>query len=157
MKLLACESIYWSGINSNIKKRKNCPACLEFWQTWSKEQIIHHEIPGKSLEVVGADMFTLHNKNYLCILNYHSTFPVIKKTEDLLADSLILACKIIFSEYGPPRKIMSDAGSTFMSEKFEKFCKKLNIKCAASSSYQDQSNGQVEVCVKVIKQTIKMQ
>ena len=41
-------------------------------------------------------MFTLNNKNYICILDYHSKFPVIKKKEDLSADSLILACKIIF-------------------------------------------------------------
>ena len=43
-------------------------------------------------KVVGADMFTLHNKNYLCIVDYHSKFPLINKTEDLSADSLILAC-----------------------------------------------------------------
>ena len=55
-------------------------------------------------------MFTLHNKNYLCIVDFHSMFPVIKKMEDLLAESLILVCKIIFSEYGLPKKITSDAG-----------------------------------------------
>ena len=32
---------------------------------------------------LGIDMFTLHNKNYLCIVDYHSKFPVIKKMEDV--------------------------------------------------------------------------
>ena len=50
-------------------------------------------------------MFTLHNRNYLCIVDYHSKFPVIKKMEDLSADSLILTCKIICSEYSLPKKI----------------------------------------------------
>ena len=62
----------------------------------SKEKIIHHEVPGKPWEVVGTDMVTLHNKNYLCIVDYHSMFPVIKKIEDLSAYSLILLHKIFF-------------------------------------------------------------
>ena len=64
------------------------------------EKIIYQEVPGKPWKVVGADMFNLHNENYLCIVHYHSKFPAIKKTEDLLTNSLILACKIIFLEYG---------------------------------------------------------
>ena len=87
---------------------------------------------------------TLHNKTCLCIVNYHSRFPIIKKTEDLSADSLILACNF-FAEYGLPRKIMTNVGGTFISEKLEKICRNLNIECAASSSYHHHSNGQVEV------------
>ena len=47
--------------------------------------------------------------------------------EDLPADSLILACKIIFTEYGLPKKIMSDAGGNFISENFKRFYKNQNI------------------------------
>ena len=93
--------------------------------------------------------FTL--QNYLCIVDYHNNFPIIKKTEYLLADSLILACKIIFLEYGLPRKIMSYTGSNFMSETFEKFCNKINTEHAASSSYHHQSNGQVKACIRIVK------
>ena len=75
--------------------------------------------------------------------------------EDQFAGNLILACKIIFLEYGLPRKIMSDAGSNFISENFEKFCKKLNTECAASSSYHHQSNGQVDMCIKLVNCTLK--
>ena len=45
----------------------------------SKKKKNHHEIPGKPREVIGVDMFSLHNKNYLCIVDYHSKFPVLKK------------------------------------------------------------------------------
>ena len=108
-----------------------------------KEQITHYKIPRKPWEVVGTDMFTLPNKKYLCIVDYHSKFPVIKKTEDLSADSLTPACKIVFSEYGLPKKIMSDTSGNFMSDKFKKCYKNLNIEHIASSSYHHQSNGQV--------------
>ena len=65
-------------------------------------------------------MFTLNNKHYLCIVDYHSKFPVIKKTEDLSGYNLILMCNIIFAEYGLPKKIMSDSGSSFISDKFKR-------------------------------------
>ena len=46
-----------------------------------KEYIIHHEIPGKPWKVDEADMFILHSKYYLCIVDYHSRFLVIKRWE----------------------------------------------------------------------------
>ena len=40
-------------------------------------------------------------------------------------------------------------------KKLEKFCKKLNIEHAASSSYHHHSSGQMEVYVKLVKFTMK--
>ena len=68
---------------------------------------------------------------------------------------LIMACKVIFSEYGLPKKIMSDAGSTYISDKFRQFCKCMNIEQGISLSYYHQSNGQVEACTKFIKHTME--
>ena len=106
-------------------------------------------------EVIGADMITLNNKHYLCIIDYHSKFTVIKKTEDLSADSLILTCKIIFAEYELPKKIMSDSGGSFVSDKFKTFYRSLNIEQAFLSSYHHQSNGHIGACIKFVKHTLK--
>ena len=97
-----CVNQYISQVLAAILQ--NCSTCLEFQQTKPKEKIMHHKIPRKPWKVVGAYMFTLHNKTYLCIVDYHSKFPIIKKTEDLAADSLILACKIIFFRIWPTKK-----------------------------------------------------
>ena len=43
------------------------------------------------------------------------------------AESLILACKVILSEYGLPKQIVSYAGGNFISDKFRQFCKCMNI------------------------------
>ena len=69
--------------------------------------------------MVGMDIFTINNNNYLHVVDYHSKFPIIMKTKDLSADSLILTCKVIFSEYGIPKRITSDAGGNFISERFK--------------------------------------
>ena len=66
------------------------------------KKIIHHEIPGKPWEVVVVECvpYTIN----ICIVDYHNKFTVIKKTENLPADSLILPCKIIFPENGLSKK-----------------------------------------------------
>ena len=98
-------------------------------------------------------MFT--NKHYLCIIDHHSKFPIIKKIEDLSADSLILMCKVIFAEYRLPKKIILDSSASFISDKCETFHKSLNIEQAFSSAYHHQSNRQVEACIEVVKCTLK--
>ena len=118
-KLLTHESVYWSNINADIKQYiKSCATCLEFQQMQLKEKIIHHDIPLRLWEVLGADVFYFNNKNYLCIVDYHNKFPVVKRLEGLSAENLITAIKVIFAEYGIPHKIMSDAGTNFVSDKF---------------------------------------
>ena len=47
---------------------------------------------------------------------------------------------IIFSEYGLPSKVVSDAGTNFVSEKVENFCKELSIHYIMSFSYNNQNN-----------------
>ena len=95
-KLLICGSVFWVNINNDIENHvKNCIMCLEFQQIQPKEKTIHHDIPLRPWDVIGADIFQLHNKNYLCVVNYHSKFPLIKRMEELSAESLITTAKII--------------------------------------------------------------
>ena len=60
--------------------------------------MIHHDIPLRPWEVLGADIFHFNNKNYLCIVDFHSKFPVIKRMEGLSPESLITTTKVIFVE-----------------------------------------------------------
>ena len=155
-KLLACKSVYWADINADIEKRiKNCATCLEFHQMQPKEKIIHHDIPLRPWEVLGTDVFHFNNRNYLCIVDYHRKFPVVKRFKGLSTENLITTVKVIFMEYGIPCKIMSDTGTNFIPERFRKSCSSLDIEQAVSSAYHHQSNGQVETCIKLIKCTLK--
>ena len=85
------------------------------------------------------------------MVDYNSKFPIIKRLEGLSAENLTNAGKIIFAEYGIPCKIMSDAGTNFVSDRFQKFCRAINVEQATSLAYHHQSNGQVEACIKFIK------
>ena len=72
---------------------------------------------------VEADILSINNRHYLCIVYYHSTFQVRKKVEGLSTDKLIKMCKIIFSEYRLPSKLVSDVSTNYISEKFENYCR----------------------------------
>ena len=63
--------------------------------------------------------------------------------------------KIVFAEFGLLKKIISDAGMSFTSETFRQFCRQMCIEQAITSSFHYQNSGQVEVCIKFIKCTIK--
>ena len=140
----------------DIKKYiRNCATCPAYQQMQPKEKIIHHDIPLRPWEVLAADIFHFNNKNYLCIVDYHSKFPIIKRLEGLSAESLITTTKVIFAEYGIPQKLMSDDGTNFVSEKFWQFSKTINVEQAISSAYHHQRNGQVKACIKFIKHTFK--
>ena len=156
MKLLAHECINWYSINADIKKYiKQCATCLEFQQMQPKEKIIHHDVPLRPWEVVRADVFHFNNINCLCVVDYNSKFPIIRRLWGLLAEHLINAVTEIFAKYGILQKIMSDAGTNFVSERFRQFCKSINIEQAVSLAYHHQSNGQVEAYIKFIKHTFK--
>ena len=155
-KLLAWKSIYWIGMYVDIENHiKSCSSCLYFQQTQPREKIIHLDIPGKLWEGIGADIFTLNSKHYLCIVGHHSKFPIVKGARDMSTESLILTCKVIFLEYGLPKTIMSDAGGNFILDRFRQCCKCMSMEQIASSSLHHQSNGQVEACIKFIKCTMK--
>ena len=71
---------------------------------------------------------------------------MVKKADGLSVDNLITAAKIIFAEFWLPKDIMLDAGTNFISDKFRQFYQQLNIEQTNISSYNHQSNDQVDVC-----------
>ena len=54
-----------------------------------KEKTINHDIPIRPWDVIGADVFQLNNKNYTCIIDYHSKSLGVKRMDGLSAENLI--------------------------------------------------------------------
>ena len=84
-----------------------------------KDKVISHEMPGKPWEVIIVDLFTINNSNFLCVVDYHSKLPIVRKAGALSAGSLNTCCKIIFAEYEVSKKIMLNVGTNFASENFQ--------------------------------------
>ena len=123
--------------------------------TAKEKRLFTHNIPGKPWEVIETDMFSLYDKHYLGLIDYHSKLPVIKRTDIFSALSVILICKIVFAEYRLPMKISSDTCGNSFQEKFIKFYTTQFIVQTVLSSYYHKSNGQIEPCIKFITCTLE--
>ena len=131
---LAGELVY--VINMDIKHTlEQYVTSMECQEMQPHEKIIPYKMLHIPWEVI-------HYKNntLLCIVDYYSKFPVVKKTNGLSADNMFGVVKILFAKFGLPKKIVSDAGTNFTSGKFRQFCRQLNIEWAITSSCHHQSN-----------------
>ena len=81
-------------MNANIQNTvKPCSTCLEYL-----EKTTPYNVLAKPWEVVGAFIFMINNENLLCIVQYYSNIPLVKKVEGMLAKDLIGAIKVVFAE-----------------------------------------------------------
>ena len=102
-RVLACKSIYWMNININIEEAiKRFPTCLDYQVTCTKEKLMSNNIPGRPHESVKADIFTINNKHYLCIADYHSRFSNVKQVEGFSADNLMKHVRLSSQSMGCP-------------------------------------------------------
>ena len=142
------ESIYWINMKADIEKiMKSCLLHLNFQATQQKDKNLWNEIPGKAMGICQSWHFSINNKHYVCIVDYHSKFLVIEKVEVFRADNL-KTCKINFSEYSLLGPIALDASTNFNSVKFHDFI-------IVSLSYNHYSNNKAEACIKFVRRTMK--
>ena len=92
----------YADIDNTIK---DCSSCLVFQQTQPIDKLIPHELSGKPWEVIGADLFSINNKNSFCSVDYLSKFSIEKWAEKVIADKIIASCKVVFTEYWLPKVI----------------------------------------------------
>jgi len=57
---------------------------------------------------VGADIFIIHGKDYLLVVDYFSNFPEYVQLNSKSADYVIQHLKDIFSRHGIPETLVSD-------------------------------------------------
>ena len=149
------EWIYWLNMNTDIENTvKQCLTCLDYKPYTTA--IKNHELPTKWWEIVDADIFSIINETLLCIVYYYSTFLVVKRADGLSADDLVRATKDVFTEFGLPKKLVSDSGMSFISGQLKQFLQVAELRLGdITSSYNHQSNGQVEACINFVKYNVK--
>ena len=52
--------------------------------------------------MVSSDIFMINKKILLCIIDYYSQFPIVKKVGSLGADDLVQMAKIMLAKYQFP-------------------------------------------------------
>ena len=115
----ACELVYFMNINADIKNIvKQCATHMGYQQTQPYEKIIPYEMLHKPWEVGGVNISTI--KSYIIVhCRLLQEIPCCQEGRWPFRDSLInKVVKIVFANFELPQKIVSDAGTNFISDKF---------------------------------------
>ncbi|KAK3748633.1 hypothetical protein RRG08_053013 [Elysia crispata] len=101
------------------------------------------------------DLFDLHGKTYLLLVDYHSRWPEIRLLEHLTSAAIIVRLKSIFATHGIPEVVMSDNGPQFASAEFQKFTREFGFTHTTSSPRYPQANGEAERAVQTVKNLLR--
>nr|GEX07950.1 reverse transcriptase domain-containing protein [Tanacetum cinerariifolium] len=89
--------------------------------------------------------------------NYH-TGNFLVKAKALPTNDARVVCiflKSLFARFGAPRAIISDRGTHFCNDQFEKVMRKYGVTHRLSTTYHPQTSGQVEVTNRGLKRILK--
>ena len=134
---------------------KTCEICQENGRRNNKDLVLAREIPIAPWTLVEMDIFTCKDDTFLLTVDVTSRFPVVRILSSETNRSVLNAIKGIYSEFGLPKRVLTDNGSCFKSRDFTEFHAKLDIKVEHSSAYNHQSVGSVECMVQTMKQILR--
>lgn len=150
-------ALYWPNMNSEIEDAvRTCEICLKYRNKQLKEPMWVDEQERLSpWSKVGIDLFTLHGKNYVLLMDYYSHYPEIALLKDPAAGTVMTHIKSFFARHGVPNTVRSDNGPQFNCQAFRDFSKTYGFEHRTSSPLYPQSNGLVENSVKIVKLLLK--
>ena len=93
------------------------------------------------------DLFIMEDHTFLLVVDITPHFPVIRILPNESSRFVINALKGIYSEFGLPRRILSDNEPCFKSQEFTDFHTKLSFMVEKTSPYNHQSVGSAECMV----------
>ena len=153
----ANQTVYWPGMHHAIKNiRYNCNRCNNIAPSQPKEPIILAKTPEYPFQFICADYFEIKSHHYLVIVDWFSGWIILYhfQSTQLKSNSLINACREIFTNYGAPEEISTDGGPQFIAQAFQQFLQSWNVEHRNSSAHYPQSNGRAELAVKSAKRII---
>ena len=152
----ARDSLFWPGMTIQIRDLvAKCTTCNSLKPKQQKEKMMSWEIPSRPWQIVGQDLFTINQKDYLITVDFYSDFWEVDKLGDTRSKTVIRHTKQQFARHGIPMKIITDNGPQFVSQDFENFTKEWDINHITSSPKYSQSNGKAESAVKIAKTLIR--
>ena len=157
MKALARSYMWWPKLDGQIENMSDiCKTCAEMAKDPAKTS--HHkwefpERPWQRLHIDFAGPFL--NYMWFIMVDAHSKWPIVIPTKDTSAENTVEMMLDTFATHGLCEQIVSDNGSQFTSEVFQKFCKERGIQHTLTAPYHPQSNGEVERFVQTFKTSLK--
>ena len=92
------------GAHSGIKKKTMF--CASYKKEQPKEPLISHKIPSHPCGTVGSDIFHFDNRDYLCTVDYYSSYLEIDPLKDKTASKVIYTLKRHFLRHEIRNKLI---------------------------------------------------
>ena len=153
---------WWETLREDVSAFiKECEACAKR-KTGRKTvaplgeaQVAYEFLDVVSLDIVGPLPVTEKGNRYLLIFIDHFTrfceaIPIARQDTETVAREFVLR---IITQFGVPKKLLTDRGANFTSALIKETCKLLKIQKLQTSSYHPQANG---VCERMHKLLIDM-
>lgn len=127
-KSRAREILYWPLMNKQIEDIvASCTTCMQFKTNNLKQPLMLRDIPNRSWEMVGLDLFYFKDSNYLLAIDYYSKYVDVAKLNIIDATNVTTHLKSIFARYGSPEFVFSDNGPQFNNSAMRQFAKNWNF------------------------------
>ena len=157
MKGIARTHVWWPNIDRDIEKVvRSCENCQMQQATppaASVHPLVWPNIPWYRLHIDFAGPF--YGYYWLIVVDATSKWPEIIPMKEATSSSTIRALESVFARFGLPVQLFSDNGTTFTSNEFSEFTRRLGIKHIFSSPFHPRSNGEAERMVRTFKCMVK--
>ena len=85
----ARDAVLWPGMNGEIREAiAKCSVCAKFQVDNPIEPMQTPKVPDLPFSRLAVDMFTLHKKDYIVLMDYYSDFVKVQELSDSLTDHL---------------------------------------------------------------------
>ena len=110
--------VYWPGTSTAIERMvAKCSICLKHQRENQKEPLLPDEVPQRSWQKLGADIFELNYHSYLVVVDYYSKYLELCLLKDKTAGSVITGMKSMFARHGIPDQVVAE-NTPFSSKVF---------------------------------------
>lgn len=155
-KMLVRSSIWWPGVEKDIERYVNaCEICQMSGLARKQCELQSWKKAIKPMERIHLDHFMFESKGYLIIVDAFSKWIDVYPQRRMTSECVLNALKCFMSVFGIPEKIVTDNGTPFVSDLFEKFCEVNGINHVRTPPYHPQSNGLAERSVGIVKTFLK--
>ena len=158
MKELARGYLWWPNLDKDIETlSSSCQKCLERRKAPAKAELHPWEWPGKPWHRIHVDYAgPIGGNNFLIIVDAHSKWVNIFKTNGLTSKETIKWLSHTFAQMGLPVSLVSDNGPCFISEEFKTLMKNCGVRHVTSAVYKPATNGLAERMVQTFKRALSV-